>query len=364
MDKIGSWIVYLACGVAAALLAAQDSMAQTKYRAFDLNRSAPYGGSTATVGGGQAAGFVIDAYTVGNETRYCRRAVYWANAASAPIVLNSSGSSCSDVRGMSGVKMVGAISFLGSGNSHAVLWNGVGVEPSDVSSSGFQNSWANGIHGNQVVGQASGAASGGHLHAVLWDIQTRAISDLNGEGHLESAALATNGRQQAGWATDEYGEGAHAVLWSGSHHVCVDLNPETFDSSYAYAMDAKSQAGVGILHNSAHALLWHGQSDSVVDLNPPGFIESYATGVSGDKQVGYAIKADLRSRALVWSGKASAYADLQAVLPPALTQSYATSIDASGDIGGYATEADGTPHAIIWRPVPAKGLAGTRLATR
>jgi hypothetical protein len=98
-------------------------------------------------------------------------------------------------------------------------------------------------------------------------------------------------------------------------------------------------------------LLWHGSASSAVDLNPAGYADSYATAVSGNKQVGYATKSDFKYHAMVWSGKAAKFVDLQAFLPSSLTQSYATSIDSSGNIGGYATEADGTPHAIVWQPL-------------
>jgi PAS domain-containing protein len=40
-----------------------------------------------------------------------------------------------------------------------------------------------------------------------------------------------------------------------------------------------------------------------------------------------------------------------AFLPPALLQSYATSVDAQGNVGGWATDADGTYHAILWQPI-------------
>ena len=355
----------LACGALTALLGAQVSLAQTKYRAFDLNHTEPYGTSIAAVSGGHVSGFAIDAYNIGDQTRYCRRAVYWANVTVAPVKLKAFDSSCSDVRGMSGARLVGAASRFrnGSNYSQAMVWDDAADGSHTISMNGFENSWANAVHRDKAVGEASGMATGGYLHAVLWDIRKNTIVDLNGRGHLESAALATNGNEQAGWASDEYGEGAHAMLWSGSDQRAIDLNPDFFGSSYAYAIDAGSEVGVGIIRNVSHALLWHGYAAGAVDLNPAAFVESYATGVSGNRQVGYAIRSDLSAHALVWSGRASAYIDLQQFLPPPLTQSYATSIDAEGDIGGYATAADGTPHAIIWRPVGTKLLHGGRVAS-
>jgi len=66
---------------------------------------------------------------------------------------------------------------------------------------------------------------------------------------------------------------------------------------------------------------------------------------------------------MIWSGDASGYIDLQKFLPPSLSQSYATSIDSQGDIGGYATATDGTPHAIVWQPVRMAPLPAGKIAS-
>jgi len=357
--------LHLLGGGLVLLLGGNASLAQSSYRAIDLNHDEPYGTAILTLSGGRGAGFVIEGYGVLDETRYCRRAVDWISANSKPHRLNFLGSPCSDVRGMSGNRRVGGAIGFGKANyySRAVLFDRVARKSSDLSAAGFEDSSANGIHGDEIVGQASGTATGGHVHSVLWNIGKSTVVDLNGTNHLESAALATNGKQQVGWASDDYGENVHATLWYGTQNSEIDLNPGSFDSSYGYAIDAGSQVGVGVTRDAAHALLWHGKAAGVVDLNPAGFVESYATAVSGNRQVGYAIKADLSGHALVWSGKASRYVDLQKFLPSDLTQSYATSVDASGHIGGYATEANGTPHAVIWWPIAARALPVAKLAS-
>jgi hypothetical protein len=71
----------------------------------------------------------------------------------------------------------------------------------------------------------------------------------------------------------------------------------------------------------------------------------------------------LSAHALVWSGKASGYTDLHKFLPESLSQSYAMSIDSAGEIGGYATDANGMPHAVIWQPVGAGPLPAGKLAS-
>ena len=352
-------------GVLALLLSGAPGLSQTSYRAIDLNHGEPYGSAVLALDAGRASGFVIESYGNIQQGQYCRHAAYWTSVTAAPLKLKLSDSLCSDLRGMSGARQVGAAARFSNANHylHAILLDSVGEKPRDLSTARFEDSAANGIHGDEVVGQASGPATSAHVHAVLWRIRTDTAVDLNGTNHLESVALATDGTRQAGWASDKHGESAHAMLWFGTRHVETDLNPEGFDSSYAYAIDAGSQVGVGLTRNSAHALLWHGHAAGVVDLNPVGFVESYATGVSRARQVGYAIGADLNAHALVWSSNASSYIDLQKFLPTGLTQSYATSIDAAGEIGGYATEANGTAHAIMWRPVRAKASPVTRVAT-
>jgi hypothetical protein len=48
---------------------------------------------------------------------------------------------------------------------------------------GYDNTYADGISGTQVVGEATGSATGGYIHAVLWDLTHGTIVDLNGTSH-------------------------------------------------------------------------------------------------------------------------------------------------------------------------------------
>jgi len=356
--------ICLAGSVLAVFLGCQASAGQVRYKAIDLNHSEPFGTVVLATDAGRASGFAIDAYPLRNTTHYCRRAVYWPSVTGSPVRPKGFNSPCSDVRGMSGTRLVGAMREpVHGGYSHAILFDASEGTSRDLNTAGFADSLANGIRGDEIVGQASGTATGGHVHAIIWQLGKSTVVDLNGPNHLESAAVATSGNQETGWASDKYGENVHAMLWSAKHHAEIDLNPELFDGSYAYAIDAGAQVGVGIEHDSAHALLWHGRAAGVVDLNPAGFVESYATAVSGNRQIGFAIKPDLSAHAVLWSGNAASYTDLQTFLPPHLTQSYATSIDVSGDVGGYATDAAGMPHAVLWRPIPVKTSPPGRFAS-
>jgi hypothetical protein len=337
-----------------SLLVSGASASAMQYQAVDYSYVGNYGTVVTGMSGGHAGGYNrYDFYYIEHQKRYRLHAIYWPDANAAPVELNAFNSPYSQVSAVSGNRQVGTASVLigGSYYARAILWHGTAKSARDITMAGYDNSFAFGFHDSQVVGQANGTATGGYVHAVVWDLKNSSIADLNGNDHQESGAVATSGSQQVGWATDPYGADIHAMLWSGTHDSQIDLNPSKFFVSYANAIDGQSQVGIGETLSSAHALLWHGSAASAVDLNPTGYVDSYATGVSGNKQVGYATKSDFKYHAMVWSGKPNKFVDLHASLPPTLTQSYATSIDAKGNIGGYATEADGTPHAIVWQPM-------------
>ena len=313
------------------------------------------GTAIEAIDSGHAAGFLVRKYLSGHAKHYCRRALVWPMNGTKPAELNAPGTICSEVSGMSGVVMAGTASpqINGLRTYRSVVWNIETGRAHFLSNPGIENSWANGITADQVVGQSTGRATHGYLHASMWNLANGVFTDLNGKRHKESGALATNGVQQIGWAADPYGENPHAMLWSGRSHTQTDLHPPPFLRSYGLALDGSSQVGLGETSHSAHALLWRGSASSAIDLNPAGYLESFATGVRRNIQIGYALTAEHRFHALAWSGAASKYIDLQASLPSTLTESFATCIDSTGEIGGYATDANGAPHAVIWRPAQA-----------
>jgi hypothetical protein len=338
-----------------ALAWGAPALAQTQYRAVDLSYAGNYGTSVAGMSGGLPGGYVIyDVYYIDHYKHVALHAIYWPALDGPPVELNPFDSPYSQVSGVSGSRQAGTASVLIDRvfYARAIVWKGSAASARDITVPGYDNSWANGIHGNQVVGQANGSATGGYVHAVAWDLKAGTMVDLHGTGHQESGAVATNGTQQVGWANDAYGADAHAMLWSGSAQSAVDLNPAGFPMSHAYAIDGGRQVGTAETAYGTHAMLWSGTAGSAIDLNPRGYIYSFARGIGGGKQVGYGTKADYAYHALVWSGRANKVVDLQQFLPASLTQSYATSVDAAGNIGGYATDADGTPHAIVWQPLP------------
>src|SRR3989304_6317041 len=127
-------------------------------------------------------------------------------------------------------------------------------------------------------------------------------------------------------------------------YSAIDLNPSGFDISQAHRTYGGQQVGYGhgsASDNNEHALLWNGSAESVVDLNPRGFYGSYPTGYG--------------AHAYVWSGSPESAVDLQQFLPNGFVDSTATSIDAQGNIVGFAWDGNNQYHAILWQPVPEPG---------
>ncbi len=174
----------------------------------------------------------------------------------------------------------------------------------------------------------------------------------------QSYAFGTNGIQQVGYGKVSYPDGPdRALLWSGSAASAVDLTPSGFYRSRALGVSGGQQVGSGHLngYGPMHALLWSGSAASAVDLNPSGFDESEAYGTNGTEQVGFGYPAWSQfGHALIWSGTADSVVDLNQFLPSSWSSStyaVAKSIDAQGNIVGYASDM-GVSHAILWVPVP------------
>jgi probable HAF family extracellular repeat protein len=337
----------------ALCLAASAASAQSTYQATDLSFPGNFGSSAIAISAGQTAGYEIyHIYYIRRVPHYQLHAIYWP-AGGSPVDLNPSGSPNSEATGVSGAQQSGYASIFVNGHyySHALVWQGSPNNARDLSMPGYDNTYAYGISGTQVVGQGTGSATGGYTHALLWDLAHGTIVDLNGTNHQESGAAAVSGTTQVGWANDITGANQHAMLWQGNAASAVDLNPSSAVTSQAYGVDGGSQVGITMTASSAHAILWSGTAASAVDLNPTNFIYSYARGIGGGKQVGYGTMSNYKYHALVWSGSAQQFVDLHTFLPSTFAQSYAYGVDASGNIVGYATDTSGVNHAILWQPV-------------
>lgn len=119
----------------------------------------------------------------------------------------------------------------------------------------------------------------------------------------------------------------------------MDLGPGKL-----YATSAGNQVGEGPHFN---AVLWN--AGGIVDLQPGGFYASRVSGISNGEQVGYGGPSG-QGHALLWRGDVNNMVDLHAFLPPGFAHSYATGIDANGDIVGVAEgpASDFRSHAFLW----------------
>jgi hypothetical protein len=131
---------------------------------------------------------------------------------------------------------------------------------------------------------------------------------------------------------------AHAVYYN----VTI-LQPA---GAYAANAGGTSQVGYGnaTVGGPDHALLWSGSAASYVDLNPAGYATSYATGASSTNQVGYGDPPGSNSHALLWSGTAASAVDLN----PTSGYDYTKALAVGGgkEVGFGFTNS--RLHALLW----------------
>jgi hypothetical protein len=129
---------------------------------------------------------------------------------------------------------------------------------------GYTHSFAEGVGGDEQVGYAFDARSGGRARALLWRGTASSIVSLHPAGYLESSALATNGTLQVGFgSTPATGSRSHALLWSGTAESAQDLHtllPAEFAEGGSIARDVDAGGNiVGLAQRpdgSTVAVLW------------------------------------------------------------------------------------------------------------
>ena len=242
------------------------------------------------------------------------------------------------------------------GQSHAVLWHGTAASMIDLHPASFHDSSAQGVFGNTQAGFGF-VADGSAYHALVWHGTADSFVDLNPDGFVESQCFGVVRDTIVGFANTESFEGkAHAMLWHDTAASAADLHPAAFSESIAFGVSQDSQVGVGLnVVDEGHALLWHGTAASVIDLNPAAFTSTEAVAVTGNLQVGFGSKTGNaeNNQALLWQGTAASVVELHTLLAGlghTFATSYATDIDQSGVIVGYATEG-GTYYAVKWTPI-------------
>ncbi len=205
-----------------------------------------------------------------------QRAAVWSGTASSVIILPSSGNlSESQALGVSGSQIVGYV------NTSAALWTNTSSNPVllNPAQGGFSGSFALGTDGIHQVGLGSvpqlqgglGAPGGSVREALLWSGTASSAVNLQPSGFTNSEAFAVSGNQQVGYGTKLTGVSstAHAIVWSGTAASAVDLNPAGFAYSEAQATNGVQQVGISKVTSASattNAFLWSGSAASAVNL--------------------------------------------------------------------------------------------------
>lgn len=290
-------------------------------------------------------------------------AVLWSAPNGTATDLNPAGFSQSYAYATDGVQQVG-YAWNTENEASAMLWSGTATSAVNLTPTGFTDTYAYGLYGNQQVGYGAGSSTGGNYHALLWYGSAASAVDLNPAGFTDSYGYAITGNQIVGFGDGaSTGSNQHALYWSSPSATAVDLNPAGYAYSMALGVGSNQEVGAAAPAyngNDLHATLWNGTAASSVDLNPTGFTSSEAVATNGAEQVGFGQTSNMSGQdeqALVWTGTASSAVALP--LPSSITwvSSWATSIDADGNIFGYAY---GIPngyfnYAVEWSPVPEPG---------
>jgi hypothetical protein len=335
--------LFLSAAVAAVLGSFGGLAQAVDYVAIDLHPSGFASSQAYGVAGSQQVGSGV----INGTPHSFNHALLWNGSASNYIDLHPA-----DCLGFSQAYGTSGSQQVGSAGAQAILWNGSADNYVILHTSEYGDSSAWATDGVQQVGDGLSLSTWSY-HALLWSGTAASTVDLNPSGFYGSSARAVSGGQQVGIGqinivgTSIMTE--HALLWYGTAASAVDLHPTGFITSSAQGVCGAQQVGFGAIKDSpyhTHALLWNGTAASAVDLNPTGYTWSRALGTNGLQQVGQA-----GGHAFLWNGSANNYVDLHQFLPSGYSDSCATSIDAQGNIVGYAYTGD-IQHAMMWSPVP------------
>jgi IPT/TIG domain-containing protein len=212
---------------------------------------------------------------VGNVNYYDQdtiiiHAALWSGTASSAVDLHPPIADCdrSYAEDTDGVHQVGYGYFVTPDNLapyRALLWEGSAESAVVLHPPDFTHSFAEGVAGNEQVGQAFNTLEGdGYTRALLWHGSAESVISLHSDAYLATTAYGTNGIHQVGFGeTSDFPSAAHALRWSGTAGSVVDLHsllPEEFSlgSSFAYDVDAEGNiAGVARRPDgSTVAVLW------------------------------------------------------------------------------------------------------------
>lgn len=273
------------------------------------------------------------------------RALVWSGTSASLVDLGPG-----EIEAIDGSVQIGFTGSQFSGSERAALWTG--TEASRVSlhpAAGYTSSLAEGGDASIQTGSARTLAD--VRHAMLWQGTAASFVDLHPAAYTLSRCYDGEGNVQVGTGRLANGQD-RALLWQGTAASVVDLGP-----GIAWAIAGNVQVGqaVDTASGRAHAILWQGTEASRVDLHPQGFDDSRAFGVAGGRQVGYGSLPSGSLHALVWEGTAGSVIDLHSTTqsyivdgggPPG--SSFATGIDAAGNVVGWVRSTTGIDYAVLW----------------
>lgn len=332
------------------------------YLPVDVN---PIGWASSQLAGtmnvGQAVGYVQDASGTNVQ------AAFWATATATIVNLHPLGGTfnTSHASAAGGTQIVGFGNKASGSHDHALLWNaGQGTNAVDLNPTGWlssSSSYAKATNGFLQVGYGY-ANSSSQSHALMWAGSPGSYVDLNSaSSFFASEALGISGNNIVGDAEffDTGGVELHAMVWDATTHAVTDINPTsvTLSDSRAIAINGTQAIGYGSdpVTGASHALFWSSLSgSSVVDLTPRGYVDARATALNSTIEVGYghATNDPNSLHALLWTGVAGSFLDLNQYLPATYENALAEGIDAKGNVVGYALNTTtGQYDAIVWTPV-------------
>ncbi|HTQ11829.1 MAG TPA: PKD domain-containing protein [Fimbriimonadaceae bacterium] len=333
--------------------------AAQQYQAFVLQSPDTIQNLANGVSQGQGAGTY---YTNSGEM-----AMYWPDLSGPAVSLNPAGANDSYANGIFGNQVGGAVNSPATGNNdHAALWTGgssafLDLHPAIATGT---ISALYGVGQGMQVGYAEMTTSSMPFfsyHPFLWMGSAASAVDLwpGLPGATHGVAAGCGGNQEVGWMVFNdamhpfFSQRSHAFLWTGSAASALDLHPASgFTASAATGTDGSQQVGYGVDSSAMmHALLWFGNAASVVDLTPDGATGARAYACGNGFQVGYVTTAGGGQHAALWNGSAESFVDLDANSSSGFTNSVATGIDANGNIVGYTNFGLYGAVAVMWAPV-------------
>ncbi|MGI8924743.1 MAG: hypothetical protein ACR2HJ_12065 [Fimbriimonadales bacterium] len=250
------------------------------------------GSAVIGVGGGKQGGYGVIADR--------RHAVIWSGSAGSVVDLHRPDlyGSGTEARATDGTSQVGG-GGRGGGIGHAVLWRGTAETLVELHPDGYQDSVAYGVWGDRQIGNLEGRIP------VMWSGTAGSMVLLPlPKGYNNGFANGIHGEQIVGSSIKD-GTG-RAIRWHTDGKGFIDLTPPTWGAA-AIATNGIQQVGSGGPPGAerAHAFVWSGTAETLLDLHqflPPEFEESHALGIDGNGTIaGWARRPGWQPQPFVWT---------------------------------------------------------------